>query len=59
MLFALATPGSAFKPSVNKPRVTWRLTKFKDIYLEKASRENTPNNSEASSQNSITLNSAY
>lgn len=54
MLYALATPGSSFKPSVNRPKNTWRLTLFKDIYLEKASRENTPNNSEASSpQNSI------
>lgn len=30
MLYALATPGSAFKPSINKPGITWRLKKFKN-----------------------------
>lgn len=28
MLFALETKGSAFKPSINKPLITWRLQKF-------------------------------
>jgi hypothetical protein len=50
MLFALATPGSAFKPSLKKPTNTWRLKKFKDIYIQKGGSNN---NSKASSQASI------
>lgn len=50
MLFALATPGSAFKPSLKKPTNTWRLKKFKDIYLQKGG---STNNSKASSQASF------
>ncbi|QBM88609.1 hypothetical protein METSCH_C05830 [Metschnikowia aff. pulcherrima] len=34
MLYALATPGSAFKPSINKPSITWRLKKFKQHNTE-------------------------
>lgn len=45
MLFALATPGSAFRPSINKPKNTWRLSKFKDIYMEKSSRDSSPKGS--------------
>ena len=45
MLFALATPGSAFKPSIGKPKNTWRLNKFRDIYLDKSSRESSPKGS--------------
>lgn len=35
MLYALATPGSAFKPSLKKVPNTWRLEKFKSMYYEK------------------------
>ncbi|RCK63173.1 hypothetical protein Cantr_09700 [Candida viswanathii] len=35
MLYALATPGSAFQPSIKKVRNTWRLKKFKQLYIEK------------------------
>lgn len=35
MLYALATPGSAFKPSLKKIPNTWRLEKFKKIYNQK------------------------
>lgn len=38
MLFALETPGSSFKPSLRRPKNTWRLTRFKEIYNEKRSR---------------------
>lgn len=30
MLIALETKGSAFKPLLNKPPITWRLKKFKE-----------------------------
>lgn len=46
MLYALATPGSAFKPSINKPSITWRLKKFKDH------QTNSRNSSSALSYNS-------
>lgn len=36
MLYALATPGSAFKPSINKPKMTWRLQKFKEHHTMSA-----------------------
>ena len=35
MLYALATPGSAFKPSIKKAKNTWRLQKFKKLYIQK------------------------
>ena len=35
MLYALATPGSAFQPSIKKVKNTWRLKKFKQLYIEK------------------------
>lgn len=35
MLYALATPGSAFKPAVKKMPSSWRLEKFKTMYREK------------------------
>lgn len=38
MLFALATAGSAFKPSMRTPSVSPKLKKFKQIYLEKCER---------------------
>lgn len=49
MLYALATPGSAFKPSINKPKITWRLKKFKNHADESR------NNSSALSYNSDSL----
>lgn len=33
MLFALETKGSAFKPLLNKPPISWRLKKFKEHHL--------------------------
>lgn len=45
MLFALATPGSAFKPSLHKVPNTWRLKKFKKMYIEKGGSQSTSRNS--------------
>ncbi|KAK6203234.1 uncharacterized protein RJT21DRAFT_25579 [Scheffersomyces amazonensis] len=38
MLFALATPGSAFKPSIKKIDISWRLEKFKRLYSNKGGK---------------------
>ncbi|KAG5420961.1 hypothetical protein I9W82_000051 [Candida metapsilosis] len=35
MLYALATPNSSFKPSIRKMKNSWRLKKFKQLYIEK------------------------
>lgn len=40
MLFALETKGSAFRPSINKPPITWRLRKFREHH-DKAKRHST------------------
>ncbi|ODV77972.1 uncharacterized protein CANTADRAFT_12566 [Suhomyces tanzawaensis NRRL Y-17324] len=53
MLYALATPGSAFKPSLKKMSNTWRLQKFKTIYLEKGGSPNSSGASSAKSTASI------
>ncbi|MCH0628921.1 hypothetical protein JNB11_02950 [Kocuria palustris] len=51
MLYALATPGSAFKPSLKKVPNTWRLKKFKDMYYEKGGSYS-PRSSQVSSNTS-------
>ena len=53
MLYALATPGSAFQPSIKKVRNTWRLKKFKQLYIEKGGySSNSSDESKFSSSNS-------
>lgn len=52
MLFALATPGSAFKPSLKKPNNTWRLKKFKEIYLQKGG-SSAPSSSQSSIESDL------
>ncbi|CAK9436236.1 uncharacterized protein LODBEIA_P07940 [Lodderomyces beijingensis] len=57
MLYALATPNSAFKPSIRKMKNTWRLQQFKKYYLAKggansSSAASSPDSSIASSHSS-------
>lgn len=40
MLIALTTPGSAFKPTLNKVSNLWRLKKFKQVYILKGGSPN-------------------
>ncbi|KAI5967656.1 hypothetical protein CANMA_002836 [Candida margitis] len=42
MLYALATPNSSFKPSIRKIKNSWRLKKFKQLYIEKGGLSNPP-----------------
>ncbi|CAD1810546.1 unnamed protein product [Candida parapsilosis] len=42
MLYALATPNSSFKPSIRKIKNSWRLKKFKELYIEKGGLSNPP-----------------
>ncbi|KAI5948813.1 hypothetical protein KGF57_005211 [Candida theae] len=42
MLYALATPNSSFKPSIRKMKNSWRLKKFKQLYIEKGGLSNPP-----------------
>ncbi|KAL6450979.1 hypothetical protein SBY92_001229 [Candida maltosa Xu316] len=51
MLQALATPGSAFKPSIRKCKSTWRLQKFKQLYIEKGGYYSGSSGSDMSSYN--------
>lgn len=50
MIYALTTPNSAFKPSINRPPVTWRLQKYKDYVT--GSRESSQRLSIASTNGS-------
>lgn len=54
MLYALATPGSAFQPSIKKPQVSWRLRKFKKIYMERRGLSN-PSSTESSLNDNSSL----
>lgn len=42
MLYALATPNSSFKPLIRKIKNSWRLKKFKELYIEKGGLSNPP-----------------
>lgn len=54
MLYALATPGSAFKPSMKKMPTSWRLEKFKNMYHEKGGSYS-PRSSIATTSTSLNL----
>lgn len=56
MLFALATPGSAFQPSLKRVQNTWRLKKFRAIYNEKGGSNYSRSGSEHGSIGSIDFN---
>lgn len=59
MLYALATPGSAFKPSINKVKNTWRLQKFKKLYIQKGGYiSSSPTESSFNSDDSISTSSS-
>ncbi|KGQ90952.1 hypothetical protein MEO_01271 [Candida albicans P94015] len=59
MLYALATPGSAFKPSIKKARNTWRLQKFKKLYIQKGGYiSSSPTDSSINSNDSISSSSS-
>ncbi|WLF76588.1 hypothetical protein PVL30_000290 [Lodderomyces elongisporus] len=60
MLYALADPNSAFKPSIKKVKNSWRLKKFKDIYLQKksASANSSSNSSDIASSASSNFQSS-
>lgn len=51
MLYALATPGSAFQPSIKKVKNTWRLKKFKQLYIEKGGYSSSSSSNSSSIDN--------
>ncbi|KAI3403765.2 hypothetical protein KGF56_003400 [Candida oxycetoniae] len=59
MLTALATPNSAFKPSIKKVKNTWRLKKFKKRYIEKGGASSSSENSTESSVRSSAVSCAF